>query len=224
MRKLLLIAGVAALTIPGLANAQTTCHHEKNNDRVVGTIVGAGLGALLGSAIAGHHDRGVGAVAGAVGGGVVGNAVGGSAVHCDRYDNGYYDRDGNWRAANGYGSGYYDRDGRWVGAAPTGGGYYDRDGRWVERAPDSERYGADAAYAGGNLYARESDLERQIRSAQYNGRLSSYDANRMYRQLNGIRSRQERLKDDHDGLTDSDVAELSSRLDNLSERLGSEAD
>jgi hypothetical protein len=223
MRKLLMIAGVAALTIPGLANAQTTCHHEKNNDRVVGTVVGAGLGALLGSAIAGHHDRGVGAVAGAVGGGVVGNAVGGSAVHCDRYDNGYYDRDGYWHTANGRGSGYYDRDGRWVGATASN-GYYDRYGRWVGAAPDAGRYGADVSYTGGNLYARENDLEQQIRSAQYNGRLSSYDANRLYRQLNGIRSRQTRLSDAHGGLDDSDVADLSSRLDSLNDQLSSAAD
>ena len=52
-----LVAGVAvAALMPTLALAQTTCEQRSTN-RVVGTVAGAGLGALLGSAIAGHGDR-----------------------------------------------------------------------------------------------------------------------------------------------------------------------
>src|SRR5260370_39298277 len=143
MRKLVLIAGLAALAIPGLASAQTTCHQEKNNNRVVGTVLGAGIGALIGSGLAGHHNSTGAAVAGGVVGGVAGNAIGGSTVHCDHYDNGYYDRDGRWHEA----SGYYDRDGRWERTYP-GTGYYDASGRWYPaRAADA--YGRDVAYAGG---------------------------------------------------------------------------
>ena len=217
MRTYLLIASVAALAIPGLASAQTTCHQEKDNSRVVGTVVGAGLGALVGSALAGHHNATAPAIGGAVVGGFAGNAIGGSTVHCDRYDNGYYDRDGRWHEA----SGYYDRDGRWVRAYP-GTGYYDSSGRWHSMR-SADAYGRDAAYAGGgNLYARESDLEQRIHAADYNGSLSRYDADRLMRDLNRIRDRQAQLRADHDGLTDGDVADIDSRLDNLSDRLGDE--
>ena len=213
MRKLLLIAGLAAVAIPSLASAQTTCHEEKNNSRVVGTVVGAGIGALLGSAIAGRHNSTGPAIGGAVVGGVAGNAIGGSSVHCDRYDNGYYDRDGRWHEA----SGYYDRGGRWVTTYP-GTGYYDSSGRW-NSARSAESYGSDVTYTGGDLNDRENRLQQRISNAEYDGSLSRYDADRLNRQLSGIRGRQERLQGDHDGLTDSDVADLSSRLDGLNDRL-----
>ena len=62
MRKLLLVAGLAAAAlIPSLAVAQPSCEQQRDN-RVVGTLAGAGIGALLGSAIAGHDDRAAGAV------------------------------------------------------------------------------------------------------------------------------------------------------------------
>ena len=63
-----LVAGAAvAALIPTFALAQTTCEQRATN-RVVGTVAGAGIGALLGSAIAGHGDRTTGAVIGGVGG------------------------------------------------------------------------------------------------------------------------------------------------------------
>src|SRR5579871_1079733 len=197
--KLLLLASVAALAVPALASAQTTCHHEKDTDRVVGTVIGAGVGAVVGSAIAGPHHATAGAIVGGVGGGLAGNAVGGSAVHCDRYDNGYYDSDGGWHAAGGY----YAADGRWIATAP-GAGYYDNDGRWVPTAPPARYYGADVAYAGSSLEAREERTERRIRSAEDAGALSEYDADRAYRSLNAIRDSQASLSDDHDGLTAAD--------------------
>src|ERR1700722_8016121 len=102
MRKLLIVAGLIAMTAPGLAMAQPSCHEEKSDNRAVGTVVGAGVGALIGGAI----GKGPGAVAGAVGGGVVGNVAGGNSVHCgDR--SGYYDSNGVWHQADGY----YDNDG-----------------------------------------------------------------------------------------------------------------
>ena|SRR6516164_4266721 len=218
MRKLLLIAGVAVLSAPGLARADiTTCHRDRDTNRVVGTAVGAGLGALIGAGIAGHHDRAAGAVIGGVGGGLAGNAIGGSTVRCDRYDNGYFDSYGRWH----YASGYYDRYHRWVGATP-GRGYFDGDGRWIETAPAAGYRGADVAYVGGGLDAREDRVEERIRSAERAGVLSGYDAERDYRYLDDIRSRQAVLADDHNGLNAADRNEIAMRLNGLNDRLNAE--
>ena len=136
---LLAAASIAALAIPTLAiptlaNADTICHHEQSTNRAVGTVVGAGLGALIGGAVAGHHDTGLGVALGAIGGGVAGNVIGGASVSCDRYDNGYYDRSGQWHDAHGY----YEH-GRWVATTP-GAGYYDNDGRWIAETPQPVFY------------------------------------------------------------------------------------
>ena len=209
MRKLLLIASVAVIGLPSIAAAQESCHERQHNNRVAGTAIGAGLGALLGSSIAGHGSRGVGAVAGAVGGGAVGNVVAGSATHCERYSAAYYDRNGVRHDANGY----YDRGGVWH---YYGAGYYDRNGYWVDVAPAAEGYGADVAYTGNDLFLRENRLEERIRDGDNSGAISRYDADRDYRQLTYIRSYQR----DHmhgDGYLSADVrADLSERLDNLS--------
>ena len=47
------LALCVGLLVPSLAMAQTNCEQRKN-DRVAGTVIGAGVGALLGSAIAGR--------------------------------------------------------------------------------------------------------------------------------------------------------------------------
>ena len=141
MRLHQLAAGVAlAALIPTLALAQTTCEQRQTN-RTVSTIAGAGIGALLGSAVAGHGDRTAGALVGGVGGAVVGNQLAKSDADCARAY-GYYDNAGAWHASNvakANARGYYDRQGQWVDGAPNG--YYSRDGRWV-------RTGADDAAAG----------------------------------------------------------------------------
>jgi len=141
MRNHLLVAGIAAAAlIPTFAFAQTSCEQQHSN-RVAGTVAGGVVGALLGSAIAGHGDKTTGAVIGGVGGAVIGNqATKGSADCAHAY--GYYDNAGAWHATNVAQSnprGYYDRQGQWVDGAPNG--YYSRDGRWI-------RAGADDAAAG----------------------------------------------------------------------------
>lgn len=131
MRKHLLAAGIAAAAlIPTLALAQP-CRTE--NNRMVGTVAGAGIGALAGSAVAGHGNKTEGAVLGGVLGAIVGNQVtkGGSSNNCAQAY-GYYDANGRWHAnaipqANA--TGYYDRNGNWVAGAPNG--YYGSDGRWM---------------------------------------------------------------------------------------------
>lgn len=85
MRSRLILAGLAAAAaLPTLANAQpydSACRKAHSDDRAAGTVIGAIGGALLGSAVAGHHDRGAGAVIGGVGGAVVGNQIARSGEH-----------------------------------------------------------------------------------------------------------------------------------------------
>src|SRR6185503_9457482 len=138
MRNHLLVAGVAAAAlIPTLAFAQTSCERQHEN-RVAGTLGGGVIGALIGSAVAGHGDKTTGAVVGGVGGAIIGNqATKGSADCAHAY--GYYDNKGAWHAnavARNDARGYYDRSGRWVEGAPSG--YYDSRGAWV--SADAQGY------------------------------------------------------------------------------------
>ena len=136
-----LVAGVAvAAMIPTLAMAQQSCEQRSAN-RAVGTLAGAGLGALLGSAIAGHGDRTAGAVVGGIGGAVVGNQIAKPRGDCT-HAYGYYDNAGAWHASTvsrTSAQGYYDREGGWVDGAPDG--HYDRDGRWVRTSTESSAAG-----------------------------------------------------------------------------------
>jgi hypothetical protein len=141
MRIQTLVAGVcAAALIPTAALAQQTCE-QRQNDRVAGTVVGAGIGAIAGSAVAGHGDRSEGAVIGGVAGALIGNQVARGQPDCTRAY-GFYDNNGAWHAnavARNNAAGYFDRSGGWVEGAPRG--YYDREGHWVQT-------GAVAAAAG----------------------------------------------------------------------------
>jgi len=167
MHKNLLAAGIAAAAlIPSVAFAQQTCE-QRRSQQAVGTIAGAGIGALLGSAIAGKGDRTAGAVIGGLGGGVLGNQLSKSSGDCAQaygyYDNagawhastvsrqnarGYYDRQGQW--VEGAPLGHYDSSGRWTVASnePAAAGYYDRGGRWVP-ASATGYYAADGRWVEG---------------------------------------------------------------------------
>lgn len=157
---------VAATLIPGLAFAQQTCEQRQSN-RVVGTVAGAGIGALLGSAVAGHGDKTAGALIGGVGGAVIGNQMTRSAADCAHaygyYDNnglwhatgaartearGYFDRNGDW--VDGQPNGYYGPEGRWIAASTPdqASGYYDRAGRWIPASADGY-YAADGQWVAG---------------------------------------------------------------------------
>lgn len=131
MRNHLFAAGVAvAVLIPSFAAAQTSCEQQHTN-RVVGTVAGGAIGALVGSAVAGHGDKTTGAVIGGVGGAVIGNQVTKGTADC-AHAYGYYDSNGAWHATaveRSSAQGYYDRDGQWVQGAPNG--YYDSQNRWI---------------------------------------------------------------------------------------------
>lgn len=131
MRSQLLAAGVAvAALIPTLALAQPGCE-QRRSQQTAGTIAGAGIGAVLGSVIAGRGDRTAGAVVGGLGGGILGNQLSKPGVGC-AHAYGYYDNSGAWHASNvskQNARGYYDREGEWVEGPPNG--HYNSDGRWV---------------------------------------------------------------------------------------------
>lgn len=120
----------AAALIPMIATAQPSCE-EQHRDRVVGTVAGAGVGALLGSLIAGNGNRTAGGIVGGLGGAVLGNQI--SKPHGDcAHAYGFYDHDNKWHAsatARADANGYYDRDGGWVAGSPDG--YYDSNNHWV---------------------------------------------------------------------------------------------
>jgi|SRR6185312_2142670 len=208
MRKLLLIAGVAVLAVPGLASAQPGCREQQHDNRVAGTVLGAAGGALLGGAISGNAT---GAVIGGVAGGAVGNVAGGASTDCARY-HGYYDRDGVWHEA----SGYYDADGNWIDhrAPAIDSGY----------APNPYEYGADVAYTGprDDLNARESWLQSRISEGSSSGAISPRDADHDLRTLAGIRDYQSAKAAEHDGLTDGDRDNIASKLDSLGDDLRSQ--
>jgi hypothetical protein len=78
----LLVAGLLATAVlPAAASAQPYdpgCVRSNEQSRAQGTVLGAIGGAILGGALAGHHDRGAGVVLGGVGGAVAGNAIAGA--------------------------------------------------------------------------------------------------------------------------------------------------
>ena len=103
-----ILATAATLTACASENS-TSGYYGRNGyvqgcssgNEVAGAVVGGGVGALAGSAIAGRGDRTAGAVLGGVAGAVVGSQVAKSNDNCS---NGYYDGQGRRY--------YYDRDGR----------------------------------------------------------------------------------------------------------------
>ncbi len=141
MRRHILAAGIAAAAlIPSLAAAQVSCEQAQSN-RAVGTVAGAGIGALIGSAVAGRGNHTTGALVGAVGGGLVGNQLARSDANCS-HAYGYYDNDGQWHATSvqrSSANGYYDRSGQWMDGAPNG--YYDGQGRWMTTTTEASTAG-----------------------------------------------------------------------------------
>jgi len=131
MRKTFFMAGIAAAAlVPAIAHAQDNCERQRST-RVVATVGGAGVGAVLGNVIAGHGDKTLGTIVGAVGGAVLGNQIAKPSGDCN-HAYGYYDEQNRWHATGVSAAdarGYYDRDGQWVDGAPAG--YYDENDRWV---------------------------------------------------------------------------------------------
>jgi len=219
MLKSLLLAGLAAAAFtPALAQAQTACQEQRHDDRVAGTIVGAGIGAILGSAISG--GRGGATVAGGVGGAVVGNAVGGSGEHCGENQYGYYEN-GAWVPRTATAEGYYGPDGQWVASPPPGYG----PGPYAAPA-----YGQDAAYSDHGQHPlgtrdREDRMQQAIQTRMSDGRLNDRDGQHALRELGDIRRIDRDYRDANGGhLDESQKADLNGRLDNLRQEVHADQD
>ena len=142
MKSRMFLAGIAlAVFTPVVASAQEDGCRRDGNGRIIGTVVGAGAGGVLGNVIAGRGDKAEGSIIGAILGAVIGNQVSKSDLgHCRRAY-GYYDEQGRWHATGVSASealGYYDRNGSWVEGQPNG--YYDN-GRWVMSNSDRSNAG-----------------------------------------------------------------------------------
>ena len=137
MIKKTLLAGMAIIAIlPSSALAQVSCEQQQSN-RTAGTIAGAGIGALIGSAIAGRSDRTTGAIIGGIGGAVIGNHIAKSSSNC-QHAYGFYDNDRVWHVSPASGqqaTGYYDRNGDWIEGPPNG--HYSDNGTWVRADRDA---------------------------------------------------------------------------------------
>jgi hypothetical protein len=186
MRKLLLIAGVAALAIPSIASAQVGCMEQQHDNRVAGTVVGGSGVSCGGFTQVGYYD----------------------ADGVWQAGPGYHDSDGIWRQA----SGYYDQDGDWVDAAPPPppqpapnppyAGDYGADVAYTG-APD-------------DLSSREAWIERRIHEGDSSGAISRCDAEHDFDTLAGIREFQAHRAGQDGGLSASDRADVMNKLDNLS--------
>jgi hypothetical protein len=149
MRMKTLAAGVALATLTPAAATAATCEQHRSG-RIAATVGGGAGGALLGSAIAGRGDRGVGAVIGGVIGAIAGNQLAKGPENC-AVALGYYDRDGNWRPSGvrpESARGYYDRNGDWVEGYPTG--FYDNGQFVAVSASANDSYGGGYVDSNGN--------------------------------------------------------------------------
>jgi hypothetical protein len=238
MLKPLLLAGLAAAAfIPSLASAQDSCQQAQHDNRVAGTIVGAGLGAILGGAITGH---GGGAIVGGVGGAVAGNAIAGSGTRCGENRYGYYDGAGRWVPTTSTAYGYYGPDGQWVANPPAGyapgpgyaqNGYaqngYAQNGYGQGPGygpPPAPAYGQDAAYTDRdhgrmNFREREDRMDQHIRQAMSDGTIASREGRRDLRELANIRQMEANYRSANGHMNDGQRADIDQRLDALRDRL-----
>jgi uncharacterized protein YcfJ len=76
----------AALVVPQLASARSSCEARAHHGKVVGTVAGAAGGAVIGGLL-GH---GTGALIGAAGGAVVGNQLARTKCYHYRHSASYY--------------------------------------------------------------------------------------------------------------------------------------
>lgn len=132
MRRTILVAGlVAAVAAPSFASARTACEQRSHDRKVAGTLIGAGVGALVGNAVS--HDGG-GALIGGIGGAVVGNQV--ARVNCDSRRAYYRSRTRySHRYANRHYENSYYNNANYAGPAPAchyeNRPYYDERGQLI---------------------------------------------------------------------------------------------
>jgi hypothetical protein len=223
MRKLLLVASLAVVALPGLASALPGCLEQQHDSRVAGTMAGAGLGAVAGGVAPGPGSNGAGPLVVNFGGGAA--LAAGEASGCDGYTRiGDYDGDGLWRP----GPGHEGPDGEGHSAS----GYVDRDGNWFDAAPPppsqppappyAGSYGADVAFTGpnydgpaGDMTARGNWLESRIHDGADRRAISRSEAAHDVEALVGIRRFQAGHSQRDGALSPDDRAAIARKLDDL---------
>jgi hypothetical protein len=203
MRTKLLIAGfLMAVALPATALAQPYdpgCVQRNQDNRVAGTVVGAIGGALIGGAIGGRHNAGAGAVIGGVTGAAAGNAIAGANNHpCP--------------------AGYY------YAPPPPQPGYYPPQPQPGYGAPGygAPGYGPNAFWNGAptGVHQRIDYMQDRINRAYSSGWISPPESAAANRELNNIRSEDQRMRYQNGGqLRPQDRSYLQARLDNLGQRL-----
>ncbi len=222
MIKSLMTAGLAVVSFtPSLAAAQNC--QERHDNRVAGTVIGAGVGALLGGAISGGRTGGV--IVGGVGGAVAGNAIAGSSTNCgNQY--GYYDANGAWVPNTANAQGYYGPDGRWVANAPPPGpsAYAPVPPPYASSGPG---YAVDADYADRGRWGdappqtrqREDWLEDRVRRAMNDGAIERNQALSLIQDVDTARRMDNNWRRGDGDLDPSQRAEIERRLNDVRFRL-----
>ena len=193
MRKSILFTSIAAIAmIPSVASAQTSCERQRSG-RVVGTVIGAGVGGVIGNTVAGRGDKTLGTILGAVGGGILGNQIAKPDHDCNRAY-GYYDKNNRWHAtgvSQSSARGYYNRDGDWVEGAPNGS--YDSQNRWIESNNQNNGRFNDQGYyvpaSSNGYYDRNDQWVAYNQSAGYDNRNRPNDSYGQYEAPREIRAR-----------------------------------
>ena len=190
MKNKLILAGVLAAILPGVALAQPAdpnCVASNNASRTEGTVLGAGAGALLGSVLAGRHSRGEGAVLGAVGGGIGGNLIAGQR---------------NDPCPPGY---YYGPNG---GPPPGAAGY----------GPPPPQGGPGGGFwqgAPGDIRQRIDWMQQRIDRMSADGRLNPGETHRAYADLRSIRYYARSNYQRYGALSPDQRGYIQARLDHL---------
>jgi hypothetical protein len=171
-RNILIAGAIAALAAPTLAIAQPPpgCVQSNAQTSATGTVLGALGGALIGSAIAGRHDRGVGAVGGAVAGGVAGDVL--ASQYNQPCPQGYYrpapppppppGPEGFWRSAPG--------------------GIHERIDYLQHRIDEAQADGYLGRREAGDAYRTLADIRNQERNLRYRDGGDLYPQDRAYLQ------------------------------------------
>lgn len=211
-----------------VASAQDDGHRRDGDSRIIGTVVGAGAGGVLGNVIAGRGDKTEGYIIGAIVGAVIGNQVSKSDRGDCRRAYGYYDEQGRWHATGVSASeelGYYDRNNQWVGGAATG--YYDVRGRWISTRVDNYQSNDNQYRPGTGPYdlgqmptdvsTRIIWMREYVRSGLQSRRITQNSAQYARRELTAIEAQNRQFN--RDGrLTQREAQMLEKRLDRLTKR------
>ena len=195
MSRALLIAAVVTALVPSIVHAQSdpSCLREKRADEVVGGLVGAGVGVIIGAVAS--HGGAAATVGGGIGGATAGAVVGSASAHCGQ---------------NRYG--YYDDRGQWVSYRSTDYGYVGPDGRWVAQpAPPPAR---------GDTRARELDLQATLERRLDEGSLPQREGRRALRSLSEIAATDADYRSADGRLSPAQRQDIETRLDQLAQAAG----